>query len=61
MQSCECGTTVPFEPCPTCPNVEWLCPSCGAVIMVKPIPMKEYVDVVRRFKERQNAALKAET
>ena len=56
MQSCKCGTTIPLEPCPTCPAIDWICPACGAEIRVEPIPLEEYADVIRRFKERQNKA-----
>ncbi|MBA7663000.1 hypothetical protein ES703_71033 [subsurface metagenome] len=56
MQSCKCGTTIPLEPCPTCPAIEWICPVCGAEILVKPIPLEEYADVINRFKERHNKA-----
>ena len=52
----KCDSPIPLEACPTCPAIEWICPTCGTETVVKPIPMSEYVDVITRFKERQKKA-----
>ena len=56
MQYCKCGEVIPFEACPTCPPIEWICPKCGAEVLVGPTPWDEYDDVIKRFKDRQNKA-----
>ena len=33
---------------------KWICPNCGAEVLVTPTPQEEYDDVINRFKERQN-------